>query len=66
MRAIAAAPALGRGRGGLTLRQKPGSLKAGNPVAILCFAFFTALALAFPSDGGATESIAFPAHPAGV
>ncbi len=57
--AIAALPAFGWRRVGLTLRQEPGSLKAALPVAILYCAFFAALALAFPGDSGSTESVAF-------
>lgn len=57
--AIAALPAFGWRRVGLTLRHEPGSLKAAIPVAILYCAFFAALALAFPGDAGSPESIAF-------
>lgn len=57
--AIAALPAFGWRRVGLTLRQAPGSWKAAIPVACLYCAFFAALALAFPSDAGSPESIAF-------
>lgn len=57
--AIAALPAFGWRRVGLTLRQEPGSLKAAVPVAILYCAFFAALALAFPGDAGSSESVAF-------
>lgn len=57
--AIAALPAFGWRRVGLTLRQEPGSLKAAVPVAILYCAFFAALALAFPGDAGSPESVAF-------
>ncbi|WP_137751814.1 CPBP family intramembrane glutamic endopeptidase [Sphingopyxis sp. L1A2A] len=57
--AIAALPAFGWRRVGLTLRQAPGSWKAAIPVAILYCAFFAALALAFPSEAGSPESIAF-------
>lgn len=57
--AIAALPAFGWRRVGLTLRQEPGSPKAAVPVAILYCAFFAALALAFPGDAGSPESVAF-------
>lgn len=57
--AIAALPAFGWRRVGLTLRQEPGSLKAAVPVAIVYCAFFAALALAFPGDPGSPESVAF-------
>lgn len=57
--AIAALPAFGWRRVGLTWQQAPGSLKAAIPVVLLYCAFFAALALAFPSDPGSPESIAF-------
>lgn len=57
--AIAALPAFGWRRVGLTLAQAPGSLRAAVPVLALYCAFFVAMALAF-SDGPATgEDIAF-------
>jgi membrane protease YdiL (CAAX protease family) len=56
---IAAHPAFGWRRVGLTLRQAPGSLKAAIPVVLLYCAFFAALAVAFPGDPPSTEAIAF-------
>ena len=56
---IAAHPAFGWRRVGLTLRQSPGSLKAAIPIVILYCAFFAALAVAFPGDPPSTEAIAF-------
>ncbi len=56
---IAAHPAFGWRRVGLTLRQAPGSLKAAIPVVILYCAFFAALAVTFPGDPPSTEAIAF-------
>lgn len=56
---IAALPALGWRRVGLTLAQAPGSLKAALPVALLYCAFFVALALAFPSGTSSGEDVAF-------
>lgn len=57
--AIAAHPAFGWRRVGLTLRQQPGSLRAAIAVALLYCAFFLALAVAFPSDPASPEAIAF-------
>jgi hypothetical protein len=57
--AIAALPAFGWRRTGLTLVQAPGSLKAALPVMALYCAFFAALALAFPGDAETREEIAF-------
>jgi uncharacterized protein len=57
--AIAALPAFGWRRIGLTLEQAPGSLKAALSVAALYCAFFLALALAFPNDPPTAEGIAF-------
>lgn len=56
---IAAMPAFGWRRMGLTLSQEPGSLKAAIPVALLYCAFFFVIALAFPSGGADTETVAF-------
>lgn len=56
---VAALPAFGWRRVGLTLHQAEGSLKSAVPVFILYCAFFAALALAFPGTPGSTESIAF-------
>ncbi len=56
---VAALPAFGWKRVGLTLRQARGSLTAALPVALLYCAFFTALALYFPDDPSGAEEIAF-------
>ena len=56
---VAALPAFGWRRCGLTLVQKPGSLIAAIPVAALYLMFFAALAWVFPSDGASSETIAF-------
>lgn len=56
---IAALPAFGWRRVGLTLAQAPGSLKASVPVALLYIAFFAALAIAFPGEPASAETIAF-------
>lgn len=57
--AIAALPAFGWRRVGLTLTQQPGSLKASIPVVALYCAFFVALALAFPNGEADREEVAF-------
>jgi membrane protease YdiL (CAAX protease family) len=57
--AIAALPAFGWRRSGLTLAQAPGSLKSSIPVLILYCAFFVAIAFAFPSDHADADTIAF-------
>lgn len=57
--AIAALPAFGWRRSGLTLAQNPGSLVSAIPVAALYVLFFVALAWVFPSDSASTETIAF-------
>lgn len=57
--AIAALPAFGWRRVGLTLTQAPGSLKAALPVLILYCAFFLAVALAFPNETASREDVAF-------
>ena len=57
--AIAALPAFGWRRIGLTLAQAPGSLKTALPVAALYCALFLALAFVFPGDPGSGETIAF-------
>lgn len=56
---IAAMPAFGWRRVGLTLSQEPGSLKAAIPVALLYCAFFVVIALAFPSGEADSETVAF-------
>lgn len=57
--AIAALPAFGWRRVGLTLAQRPGSLRAAVPVAALYCLFFLAVALAFPGEPADGETIAF-------
>lgn len=57
--AIAAVPAFGWRRAGLTLAQTPGSLKASIPVAVLYCAFFVAIAVAFPNGKFSGEEVAF-------
>lgn len=57
--AIAALPAFGWRRTGITLSQEPGSLRAALPVAALYCAFFVALALAFPGGKTNGEEVAF-------
>ncbi len=56
---IASLPAFGRRRSGLTLVQAAGSLRSAIPVVLLYMAFFTGLALAFPSQPATAETIAF-------
>ena len=57
--AIAALPAFGWRRVGLTLAQAPGSLRAALPVLAAYCAFFLAIALAFPGDAATAEEVAF-------
>ena len=57
--AIAALPAFGWRRIGLTVAQRRGSLVTALPVAALYCGFFLALALLFPGDGGTAEDAAF-------
>jgi len=57
--AIAALPAFGWRRIGLTLEQAPGSLRAAVPVLALYCAFFLAIALAFPDGPAKAEDVAF-------
>lgn len=56
---IASLPAFGWRRSGLTLVQAAGSLKSAIPVVLLYIAFFTGLALAFPSQPANADTIAF-------
>lgn len=56
---IAALPAFGWRRIGLTLAQEAGSLRAALPVAALYCAFFVALAFAFPGEKASVEHAAF-------
>jgi len=57
--AIAALPAFGWRRCGLTLVQAPGWWKTALPVAILYMALFVVLARVFPSDPASPETMAF-------
>lgn len=57
--AIAASPAFGFRRVGLTIAQEPGSLKTALPVAFLYCAIFVAIAVAFPGGPSGREEIAF-------
>lgn len=57
--AIASLPLFGWRRVGLTLAQRPGSLRAAIPVALLYCGFFLAIALVFPSDPTSAEDVAF-------
>ena len=57
--AIAAWPAFGWRRAGLTLTQATGSLKAALPVAVLYCAFFVAIALVCPGGPATGEDVAF-------
>ena len=57
--AMAAHPALGWRRVGLTLDQAPGSLRSALPVALLYCGFFVGIALAFPGGDVSREEIAF-------
>ena len=57
--AVAALPMFGWRPVGLTLAQRPGSLRAAIPVAVLYCAFFLALAFAFSSERPSGEDIAF-------
>lgn len=57
--AIAALPAFGFRRVGLTAAQAPGSLRAALPVAALYCAFFFVIAIAFPSNRPGGEEVAF-------
>jgi len=56
---VASLPMFGWRRVGLTLAQRPGSLRSALPVASLYCLFFLALALAFPSDAPTREEVAF-------
>lgn len=57
--AVAALPAFGWRRVGLTLAHEPGSLKSAIPVAFLYCAFFVALAFIFPNEEASGETIAY-------
>lgn len=56
---IAASPAFGWRRAGITISQEPGSLKAALPVAVLYCVFFVIIAVAFPGGRSSGEEIAF-------
>lgn len=57
--AIAASPAFGFRRVGLTIAQEPGSLKAALPVAALYCVFFVVIAVVFPGGRSSGEEVAF-------
>jgi uncharacterized protein len=57
--ALAALPAFGWRRVGLTFAQAPGSLRAALPVLVIYCAFFIAIALAFPNEPATAEDVAF-------
>jgi len=57
--AIAALPAFGFRRIGLTLSHERGSLKASLPVAAAYCAFFIVIGLLFPTDQASAEDVAF-------
>ncbi len=57
--AIAALPAFGFRRVGLTLAHEPGSLKAAAPVAAAYCVFFVGIAMLFPADQASAEDVAF-------
>jgi membrane protease YdiL (CAAX protease family) len=56
---LAALPAFGWRRVGLTFSQSPGSLRAAIPIALVYCLFFVALAFAFPNEPASHETIAF-------
>ena len=57
--AIAALPAFGLRRVGLTLSHESGSLKTAVPVAAVYCAFFVVIAMLFPGDQASAEDVAF-------
>ena len=57
--ALAAHPAVGWPRVGLTFKQAPDSLRSALPVALLYCGFFVGIALAFPNGDVSGEDIAF-------
>ena len=57
--ALAALPAFGWRRVGLTFTQAPGSLRAALPVLAIYCGFFLAIAVAFPNDAATAEDVAF-------
>jgi hypothetical protein len=56
---IAALPAFGFRRVGLTVSHEPGSLKAAAPVAAAYCLFFVGIAMLFPADLASAEDVAF-------
>lgn len=56
---VASRPAFGFARSGLTLAQKPGSLKPALAVSILLIGLFTYLALGSDDGGASSETMAF-------
>ena len=56
---VAALPAFGRRRSGLTLQQAAGSLKTALPVAGLYVGLFLVLAMIFPNESAGPETLAF-------
>ncbi|MBS0295770.1 MAG: CPBP family intramembrane metalloprotease [Proteobacteria bacterium] len=57
--AVAALPAFGFNRSGMTLAQAPGWWKSALPIALVYMAFFVMLARLFPSGPANAETIAF-------
>jgi len=57
--AIAALPAFGWRRSGLTWHQAAGSVKASLPVMLIYMGFFAGMAWAFPSEPASAETVAF-------
>lgn len=57
--AVAALPAFGLHRVGLTLSHTAGSVKAAAPVAAAYCGFFVVIALLFPADQPSAEDVAF-------
>jgi hypothetical protein len=57
--AVAALPAFGCRRVGLTMAHAPGSLRAAAPVALAYCGFFVAIAMLFPAGQASAEDIAF-------
>jgi uncharacterized protein len=63
---IAATPAFGWRRSGLTLAQAPGSLKTALPVALAYGLIFIGVALLFPRGESSPETVAFQATMPGL
>ena len=64
--AIAALPAFGWKRCGITLHHAPGSLRASIPVVLVYLSIFVAVALVFPNDALSAETLAFQATMPGL